>query len=355
MEIQDYFPTEAIKLVTMRAQDLLGTLGATSAREIVADVLLGTNIRDATEKLTKQRISLLNGALLATHVKLYLDGVPLSNIPDMAYYSLINTKLSKEQRNVLLWLLGLTQKQFDNVLRSDNAAWSNYIQTLKKGLEESSELAEGIFGKMPLFLDRDQMSWEWALSLMMSVGSQTLATRGSEKSLYGKLFEKLVLVSALSILGFNHTIPGEAIRTKSFWLSSTEKRESDATAIWNLGQGVRFDIGFIGKGNPEISMDKITRFESAINMGGINYYMRTFIIVDTVSKGSSVFQLATDINGVIIQMSANDWVQTLGKQLSETLDGYKSPLEGMNHSKYEETIRLGVLNAPLEDIIKPRR
>ena len=355
MEIQDYFPTEAINLVTMRAQELLGTLGATSVREIVADVLLGTNIRDATEKLTKQRINLLNGALLATHVKLYLDGVPLSSIPDMAYSSLMKAKLPKEQRNVLLWLLGLTQKQFDNVLRSDNAAWCGYIQALKKGLEESSEQVEGMFGKMPLFLDRHQISWEWALSLMMSVGSQTLATRGSEKSLYGKLFEKLVLVSALSILGFNHTNPGEAIRTKSFWLSSTEKRESDATAIWKLGQGVRFDIGFIGKGNPEISMDKMTRFESAIKMDGINYYMRTFIIVDTVAKGSSIFQLATDIDGVIIQMSANDWVQTLGKQLSYALDGYKSPLEGMNHAKYEQTIRSGMLKAPLEHIMKPSR
>ncbi len=335
----------------MRARELSDTLGSAAIKEIVADVLVGTNIRDSTETLTKRRINLLNGALLTTYVNFYLRGVPLSDIPDVAYHSITQDKISKVDKNILLWLLGLTQKQLDNVLRSDDVAWGNYLRSLKKGSEESAKQAEGMFGKMPLSIDDKQISWRWILLLMMSVGSQTLATRGSEKSMYGKLFEKLVLVSALSILGFRYTKVNK-VRERSFWLSSTDKRESDATAIWKLGQGIRFDIGFIGKGNPEISLDKVSRFQTNIDINGKNHYMRTFIIVDTVSKGSSIFDQATDIGGVIIQMSANDWVRTLGTQLSNTLDGYISPLEGTEHSQYESRIRYEVSKTPLDDIIK---
>lgn len=46
-------------------------------------------------------------------------------------------------------------------------------------------------------------NWLWAHALMVPIGSQTLATRGSEKSMYGKFFEKLVMGSVLEILGFS--------------------------------------------------------------------------------------------------------------------------------------------------------
>src|SRR3990172_192510 len=105
-------------------------------------------------------------------------------------------------------------------------------------------------------------------SLIKTIGAQTLAIRGSEKSAYGKLFEKLVLGSLLHILGFKHIAPPPQEYEKVFWLSSrNEKRESDATLLYELGQGVRFDIGFIGRGNPEISLDKVTRFEREISLG----------------------------------------------------------------------------------------
>ncbi len=225
------------------------------------------------------------------------------------------------------------------------------LRSLQSGLSDTATEAERMYGDMPLQVLHGQPSWEWALSLMMAAGSQALAIRGSEKSLYGKFFEKPVLTAALSILGFSYVEPGDS-HPRSFWLSEQgERRESDATAIWKLGQGIRFDLGFIGTGNPEITLDKVSRFERVVEMSGTKYYMRTFIIVDRVGLGSRIPTLAQEIGGRIIQMSANDWALTLGDELEASLDGYKSPLSGMSHDEYAAAVRAGVRNAPLTQVM----
>ena len=242
------------------------------------------------------------------------------------------------------------RKQVQNVLRSDDAAWDDYVRSLRESLSESSVHSQEAYGSSSLSLDGNAVTWEWAHSLMMAIGAQTLAIRGSEKSLYGKFFEKLVLGSVLSLLGFGLVDTGTASE-RSFWLSSRgSKRESDATAIWNLGQGVRFDIGFIGVGNPEITLDKVSRFEREIEMGGVNHYMHTFIIVDRVGRRSRIEELAKEVGATIIQMSASDWGKTLGDQLEDILDGYASPLSSLGHSEYVGAIRQGVADAPFESI-----
>ena len=117
-----------------------------------------------------------------------------------------------------------------------------------------------------------------------------------------------------------------------------------------MGQGVRFDIGFIGVGNPEITLDKVSRFEREIEVGGVNHYMHTFIIVDRVGQGSRIEDLARRAGATIIQMSASDWGKTLGSQLEDVLDGYASPLSALGHSEYVAAIRQGVTDAPFESI-----
>lgn len=153
------------------------------------------------------------------------------------------------------------------------------------------------------------IDWLWLTYLLNAIGSQTLTIRGSEKSTFGKLFEKLVLGSLLSILGFrfvSHKRAGE----KVFWLSSQdEKRESDAALLYEIGKGVRFDIGFIGRGNPEISLDKVTRFQQAEVIRGIPFYMATIIIVDRIGRDSRILEMARAVNGTIVQMSATYWPQ----------------------------------------------
>lgn len=49
-------------------------------------------------------------------------------------------------------------------------------------------------------------------------------------------------------------------------------------------------------------------------------------------------------------MSASDWVKTLGQELENSLDGYKSPVKGVSHSEYVSLIKSGVEQAPIEKI-----
>lgn len=355
MSISSEFPDEARDLLVVRGRDLLDTLGLPALRTVVSQVLCGVNIRSATESLTKRRISLLNAAILTTYTNLARKGMAPDQIPSAAYAEYKLKTTSTEDKIILRWMLGLTNKQVQNVLRSDDSAWAEYVESLKESLKSSAETAEEDFGSLPLALtgkSKQDIDWEWGLSLLMAIGSQTLAIRGSEKSLYGKFFEKMIMGSVLSVLGFTLT-DEDTVKPASFWLSSRgRKRESDATAIWKKGEGIRFDIGFIGVGNPEITLDKVSRFEREIDLNGVPHSMRTIIIVDRVGKNSRIIDLAIEIDGRVIQMSSSDWAMLLGREIEDVFTGYKSPLNGLKHSEYVKAIETGVAKAPLEEIFK---
>jgi len=67
---------------------------------------------------------------------------------------------------------------------------------------------------------------------------------------------------------------------------------------------LRFDIGFIGSGNPEISLDKVTRFEREILLSCSKFFMATIILVDRIGANSRIERMAEEVQGTIIQMSA---------------------------------------------------
>ena len=352
MSISKAFPDDARDLLLVRGRDLLDTLGLPALRTVVSQVLCGVNIRSATETLTQRRISLLNAAMLQTYTNLANDGMNSDQIIDAAFNEIRSRNTTAEEKIVLRWMLGLTAKQVQNVLRSNDEVWKQYVENLKLSLASSAEKTHDQYGVFPLTSSKSAKSdldWGWGLSLLMAIGSQTLATRGSEKSLYGKFFEKMIMGSVLSVLGFELTSDSN-LGEHSFMLSSTSKRESDATAIWKIGEGVRFDIGFIGRGNPEITLDKVTRFERDFEISGVRTHLKTFIIVDVVGPRSGIIELAKRADGVIIQMSASDWVKTLGSELEKALTGFKSPVSNLSHKDYVKFIEEGVKNAPLEDI-----
>jgi hypothetical protein len=350
--ISHAFPDEAKDLLLVRGRDLLDTLGLPALRLVVSQVLCGVNIRNATESLTQRRISLLNAAILDAYTSLAKDGLNSDEIIDEAFLEIRSKSTTLEEKIVLRWMLGLTAKQVQNVLRSDDAVWKQYVANLKQSLASSADKTQDQYGTFPLQLSKKNgidLDWGWGLSLLMAIGSQTLATRGSEKSLYGKFFEKMIMGSVLSVLGFDLALESN-LSAQSFMLSSTSKRESDATAIWKLGQGVRFDIGFIGRGNPEITLDKVTRFERDFEISGVRTHLKTFIIVDVVGPKSGIIELAKKADGVIIQMSASDWVKTLGSELEKALSGFESPVKNLSHKEYVKFVEEGVKNAPLEEI-----
>lgn len=112
-----------------------------------------------------------------------------------------------------------------------------------------------------------------------------------------------------------------------FWLSERKnKRESDATALLKSGFGIRFDIGFIGKGNPEISLDKVSRFERSLERAGTQHNLITIILVDTIGANSKIMNMAREIGGYLLQMSRTYWVRELAAIIKQNFTFYQNPL-----------------------------
>lgn len=101
--------------------------------------------------------------------------------------------------------------------------------------------------------------------------------------------------------------------------------------LFKPGVGARFDIGFIGPGNTEISLDKVSRFEREMEFGKQHHFMSTIIIIDRIGEGSRIIELAKKIDGIIIQMSMNYWVKEVAAIL-QTKIGLKHEILKMSNA-----------------------
>ena len=355
--LSNFMEQTSLQLLVANGTDLIQQIGVDVIRGIILDVLVGKNLRDSTEKLTRRRIASLNLAMAS----LFIKGASTSpdfvkQLPYTASSILAQKALPKGERWIAQWMLGLTDKAIQNVLRDNKALLEtyrdDYMQTCKEIIDRHRQVYGELAGSIKLD-DGTEISidWLWLTYLLNAIGSQTLTIRGSEKSTFGKLFEKLVLGSLLSILGF-HFVPQQQAGEKVFWLSSQdEKRESDATLLYEIGKGVRFDIGFIGRGNPEISLDKVTRFQQAEVIRGIPFYMATIIIVDRVGRDSRIVEMARAVNGTIVQMSAAYWPQQVAELLGNTF-GFEHALIGMPETRIEEYLQEKLKTVSLENFVR---
>lgn len=343
------FPEDARKLLTATGSEIIERLGIDVIREVVGDVLLGGNVRNATEQLTRRRLTILNAGLVVSFLEAALANPGLDDLLDEARERYQSSEVSKEERQFLRWVLGLTGKQVDNVLRNDPDAWLGYVEGTKEILIEVADSLPDLSGVEGC----GESGWDFFLKLGMAIGAQTLAIRGSEKSVYGKLFERFVLTGALHSLGFS-LADGPTLDEDSFWLSERgNRRESDATAYHRGSIVVRFDLGFIGKGNPEISLDKVSRFGRVEEILGERRYVRTVILVDRIGKKSRIRVLAQEIEGMIIEMSDPAWLRELGDGLAEVFPDYSSPLlEIQNQTEYEAFVRGALESAPFGRLVE---
>jgi hypothetical protein len=356
--LSDLLSADSLALLSSSGNALVEQIGIDVVRGVVLNVLSGNNLRDATEILTRRRIVALNLAMM----NLFLRGLAVSDdfvqqLPFLAAESLTRNQLSKSERWLSYWVLGLTHKAFQNVLRDNPERIAEYrdqyIQTCQDVIESHTRKYGELQGQIELSSGlKAKVDWLLLTYLMNTVGSETLAIRGSEKSAYGKLFEKLILGTLLHILGFKYIREGELEEYQNvFWLSSRgKKRESDATLLYKPGRAVRFDIGFIGRGNPEISLDKVSRFERHLELNNQHWYVSTIIIVDTISPGSNIVALAHEIDGHIVQMSGAYWPQQVVRELNRRL-GFRHPLLDMDHSEIRNFLTERIRDAPLEKFI----
>lgn len=355
--LSKYIPDLGLNLAKYSGSELLGRVGQEIIRNVVTSILCGGNVRSLTEGLTQRRISLSNAALLVAYLRASKEIKNFSEkLPAIVSHELLNTKLSQEHRIFIQWFIGLTGKSIQNVLRSDKGQLEAYLNELEHAISNAVKESKSEFGDLQMTVslgkESHSLNWQSLLQIFASVGAQTLAIRGSEKSMYGKLFEKLILGSLLSILDFELIDPNNSIKSKNvFWLSQREsKRESDATLLYKPGVGARFDIGFIGPGNTEISLDKVSRFEQEMEFGKQHHFMSTIIIVDRIGEGSRITELAKKIEGSIVQMSMNNWVKEVAGILQRKI-AFKHSLIKLSNEESIQHIQTHMKSIDLEKFI----
>ncbi len=342
--LSSQIPEIGRNLTKFTGKELIDKVGNEVINEVVTSILCGGNVRALTEGLTQRRILISNASLFLT----YLKGSKLfanfeTNFNSIVFKELLENRLKAEDKVFLQWFIGLTGKSIQNVLRSNPDEVEKHLKEFDERLRYSSKEIIKELGDISTTITIDKtnylLKWPALLQIFYAIGTQTLAIRGSEKSMYGKLFEKLILGSVLEILGFKQIDPNKSNQSKKvFWLSQREsKRESDATILIKPGIGARFDLGFIGPGNSEISLDKVSRFEREMNHGRQLHYMSTIILVDRIGEGSRIVEMAKEINGTIIQMSMTYWVKEVAQVLSEKLD-FKHPILKMKPDQSLEFI-----------------
>ena len=324
--------------------DFTTTTGVEGMKDIIRKVLVGGNVRDTTEFITQRRLL----ASYAAIIELFANSLAEKAQDPHEFADYVARDMSRatgEQKILDLWLLGLTKKGLDNIVR-DEKNLKLYKEAFADSVEEAALDMEDHFGEISgeisLNGETIDINWNTLLLVCAALGAQTLSIRGSAKSMNGKLFEKLMLGSLLSIMGFEYKSapPAKISKTqKLFWLSNMDEneRETDATLVYN-GIAVSIDIGFIGKGNPEITLDKVTRFNRYKQIAGMGHSMSTIIIVDTVGENSDLFNKAKRVDGIVLQMSSPSWIIEFAKSIKKIFN-IDHQLQNMKPTQLESYLK----------------
>lgn len=256
-----------------------------SLRTIILYLCLGKNYRLLTEKNTK-------GKLFATYLWLSEVFKKARNEygddwKERLLRQLISAKsASADEKNLMYWLVGLTQKTAHNMDVSKN--------DLPDFMSEAINYCRILFTKLNNKSSEDH-AW-----LLMMAGSATLNIRGSQKSKIGKGLERSFLRVALTLLGLKL---GE-----NFWVNIGRdlevEREADAEVLTKRGR-IRLDIGLIASGNQEVIEDKINR----VGRHGV-------VIFDRLGAKSNVYETARRTMVKLIQIRHNQPLIELGRHLA---------------------------------------
>lgn len=357
--IDELFPEKGKLILAGGGRDFIEKLGVETVRRLTLDILCGENIRTQTEQLTSRRVAIAAGAMVALFAKGWAEVEDFTD--QLSSMALSQLQSSRRSDNALIWpanwLIGLTGKGFQNVLRGNPTAQEKYIQDFEAAVEEASQKCGEDFGsiRMSLGFIEDEhgnvyrnLEWRDITRLTTAIGCATLTIRGSDKSIYGKLFEKLVLGSVLHILGFEYVKSSSSkLIERVFWLSdSSDVRECDATLRLRAGKLARFDIGFIGSGNPEIMKDKLTRFANLLDLYGETTTSQTFIIVDRMPQSTKTLEAASRAGSEIIQMSMQFWPQDLARRLESRLN-YSAEILDIEEEELCDYLSQKIESAPL--------
>jgi hypothetical protein len=362
LKLNDLFPEGGRVLLTGGGKEFVERLGTEAIKQAIHNVMMGDNLRTQTEPLSRRRIAITSGAVVSMFANGFFSVENFSSKMSEMAVNQISASKKNDKASIWIaqWLLGLTGKSVQNVLRSNPDAIETYIADFEEAIVEAAEKCQSDFGNLKMTLGfyedpegrRFEIGWKDICRLTTAIGSQTLAIRGSDKSMYGKLFERLILGSFLSILGFERVDPAvNQKREGVFWLSdSSDLRESDATLLYQPGKLARFDIGFIGVGNSEISKDKLSRYAREMEFAGVKTSSVTFIIVDRLPKTGKTERAAEEIEAEIIQMSMQFWVRELAQRLGSRL-GIVHELQKMPDDNIGPYLKQKLAEIPVQDFL----
>lgn len=346
------FPNELIALAKISKNDVLDKFGTDVFKKVVYDVLTGKNVREFTEILTRTRLLESNLSFFDFFVDKMKEGITPKQLYLYAKNALSNKSYVKSNQPVLEWMVMMTNKQTQNVLRDEHG--DGFDRLALRTQEEILKIKNGYEDKIgEISIGGQKVSLEDFCYIILSLGSQTLTIRGSEKYLHGKYFEKLILGSLFTIMGFEYKEKiEEGLNAKCFTLSTrADDRESDATLVFN-GKAIRVDIGFIGRGNTEISLDKVSRFRRMDDIGGVMHNISTMVIVDVIGDRSRIVNMAEEIDGKVVAMSDPYWVAKVSSYISSKLN-VDDLLEDKPQLKYIQSFISDALeNVDLEKYIK---
>jgi len=360
--IASLFPESAKVLLSGTGKQFIERLGLETIRHAIVSVMMGENLRTQTEPLSRRRIAQISGALITMFAKgnheIENFGEKLS---DLAYKQMCSSRKNDVcSQWPAQWFLGLTGKSIQNVLRSNQETTKTYIDDFESAVRDAAKNCKHDYGNctMKLGFVQDgagvttELTWEDIIRLTTAIGSQTLTIRGSDKSMYGKLFERLILGSLLSVLGFTRVNPTTNQKNSGvFWLSdSSDNRESDATLLVKPGKLARFDIGFIGPGNPEISKDKLSRFAREIETSKGTAASTTFIVVDRLPRTGKTLAAAQKVGAEIVQMSMQYWPKELAQLLGKRL-GIKHELQIMPENEIKSYLTQKLSTIQIQDFL----
>lgn len=126
IKVSNLLPSNARDLISGKGENLVHQIGLDVIRGIVFDVLCGKNLRDSTEVLTRKKLATLNAATLVMFLRGESQSVGFAEqLPSIASERLKH-KLTGDERQILQWVLGLTNKATQNVLRDSLESLDTY-------------------------------------------------------------------------------------------------------------------------------------------------------------------------------------------------------------------------------------
>lgn len=283
-----------------------------SLRILTAHVLMGRNYRLLTETNTKDKLFLTYLWLIDIVGK--AKEIHGANWREELLKDLMSQRrLEPEKKNLLYWLLGLTQKTAVNLSVKKN--------DLPHVMIDLVQHINSLFNDIGRTNDIDQ-AW-----LLMMAGSATLNIRGSDKSKVGKQLEKVIVRASLTILGL--------IEDENFWMNidrdNEVDRETDAEIQTRRGR-VRMEVGLIASGNQEVIEDKIGR----VGRTGI-------VLFDVVGSKTRIYETANKSGVELIQIRNNQPLVQLYRHLEQLV-----PVELKSPPTLEEDIVRVVNELPNE-------